>query len=102
MKDEICEAYNNTCVRTVDTMEEVNAFICGKANELNYGFYRHWEIDGVVYFDCGPRTFTVKKVQVIREIFIDKPQEILYNNSIEREKIKKYFSPFDEGGRYYE
>ena len=65
MKYEICEAYNKTCVRTVDTMEEVNAFIGSKASELNYGFYRHWEIDGVKYFDCGPRTYAVKKVEVI-------------------------------------
>lgn len=65
MKYEICEAYDNTCVRIVDTMKEVDAFVCGKASELNCGFYRHWEIDGVKYYDCGPRTYAVKKVEVI-------------------------------------
>ena len=26
----------------------------------NWGMFRHWEIDGVEYYDCGPRTFTIK------------------------------------------
>ena len=63
MRYEIRYAYTNICVCTVDSKEEVAAFVCHKANELNYGFYRHWEIDGVEYYDCGPRTYAVKKVE---------------------------------------
>lgn len=62
MKYEVCKAYKNTYVRTVDSWEEVMEFVRVEATENNYGMYRYWEMDGVTYFDCGPTVYTVKEV----------------------------------------
>lgn len=62
MKYEIYKAYTNTFDRALDSWDAVMEFVHRKANKMNFGFFRHWEIDGVIYFDCGPTTYAVKKV----------------------------------------
>ena len=42
-----------------ENWDDVMKFVGARAQEDNYGMFRHWEIDGVRYFDCGPITYTV-------------------------------------------
>lgn len=63
MKYEIRKVYNNTYDRTLDSWDEVMAFVGRKANKMNYGIYRTWEIDGIKYFDCGPTVYSVKEIE---------------------------------------
>ena len=59
MQFEVRKAYNDTFDRAFATMEEVMAFVQRKAAKMNYGMYRSWEKDGVLYFDCGPTVYAV-------------------------------------------
>ena len=37
---------------------------CGRvAYEENYGRFRTWQKDGVIYMDCGPRTFILERLE---------------------------------------
>ena len=62
MQYEVRKAYTNTYDRTLNTMEEVMELVNRKANKYNFGMYRHWEQDGVLYFDCGPTVYTVHQI----------------------------------------
>lgn len=53
------ELYTGEVVAKVADKEELMQFIGKQALELNYGMYRHWKVDGIAYFDCGPRTYYV-------------------------------------------
>lgn len=61
MTYEVRKAYNNTFDRVLGSWEDVMAFVARKATKMNYGIYRHWEIDGVAYFDCGPTVYKVER-----------------------------------------
>lgn len=63
---EIRKAYNNTFDRSLPSEAEVQAFIKRKANKLNFGMYRWWTDPtnaNVRYFDCGPTTYVVRKME---------------------------------------
>lgn len=45
------------CIVFRGTEEQVDKFIGGKAQQLNYGLCRMWEHDGTRYYDCGPITY---------------------------------------------
>ena len=47
----------------IDTMEDVMELVTRKATKYNFGMYRSWESDGVMYFDCGPTVYAVKKIE---------------------------------------
>lgn len=40
-----------------ETYTEAMKWIGSQAQELNYGLYRVWQVDGYRYWDCGPRTY---------------------------------------------
>lgn len=44
------------------TEDEWRPYIHAVARTENYGMFRHWERDGALYFDCGPRTFRVTRM----------------------------------------
>lgn len=54
--------YNSTepCVK-FHTKGEITAFIGREASRLNYGLYRTWVIDDVMYFDCGPIVYRFRE-----------------------------------------
>lgn len=62
MNYEIYKAYGGTYDRTLNSWDEVEAFVKRKAEKMNYGMYRFWEEDGVKYFDCGPTVYMVKEI----------------------------------------
>lgn len=39
-------------------VQAAKEFVLGDAAENNYGVFRHYEIDGTYYYDCGRNTFT--------------------------------------------
>lgn len=47
----------NELVASFETWDDVMKFVGARALEDNYGIFRHWEMDGATYFDCGPDTF---------------------------------------------
>lgn len=47
-----------TSVRLV-VEDDIAEIVAEAACRDNYGMYRYWEIDGVEYYDCGPKTFKV-------------------------------------------
>jgi hypothetical protein len=40
------------------------AFVARKASKYNCGIYRHWEADGVLYFDIGPTVYAVREITI--------------------------------------
>ena len=62
MKYEIYKAYGKTYDRTVDSWEAVMEFVVRKANKMNFGMYRTWELEGNTFFDCGPTVYVVKEI----------------------------------------
>ena len=59
----VMKAYSDTLDRYLPNYEELMAFVQRKATKLNYGMYRHWTVDNVMYFDCGPTVYKVMEVQ---------------------------------------
>lgn len=47
-----------TSVRLV-VEDDIQGIVGAAALRDNYGMFRYWEIDGVEYYDCGPKTFKV-------------------------------------------
>lgn len=49
----------------VGKMKEWDArkIIYDGAEMYNYGMFRHWEIDGVKYYDVGPMTYKMVKIE---------------------------------------
>jgi hypothetical protein len=39
--------------------DDVKDIVGEHARRDNYGMFRYWEIDGVEFYDCGPKTFKV-------------------------------------------
>lgn len=48
--------------KVFDTEDQVHNFIADQANELNYGMYRWWTIDGIDFYDVGPCIYAVHTV----------------------------------------
>lgn len=44
------------------TRSQAMALITDTAERENCGTYRHWQMDNIEYFDCGPITFTVEEI----------------------------------------
>ena len=40
--------------------EDAMKIVLQEARDSNYGLYRHWEIDGTEYYDCGPIVYRLK------------------------------------------
>lgn len=59
----VMKAYNDTLDRYLPDHDALMAFVQRKATKLNYGLYRTWTVDGVMYFDCGPTVYKVMEVQ---------------------------------------
>ena len=57
------KAYSNTLDRYLPDHDALMAFIQRKATKLNYGMYRHWTVDNVMYFDCGPTVYKVVQIE---------------------------------------
>jgi len=55
----IYNAYSKEVVKTFDTREEADQWIGQRAYEWNYGLMREWTIEGITYYDCGPRVFYI-------------------------------------------
>lgn len=49
----------NEFLMLIETWNDVMKFVGFHAQEDNCGIFRHWEIDGATYFDCGPITYKV-------------------------------------------
>lgn len=43
--------------------EAAKEIIYERAEMYNYGMFRHWEIDGAKYYDVGPMTYKVIKIE---------------------------------------
>lgn len=39
-------------------VQDAKEFVLAAAAQDNYGVFRYYAIDGVHYYDCGPKTFT--------------------------------------------
>ena len=44
------------------TRIQAMVLITDTAERENCGIYRHWKIDNIEYFDCGPITFTIEEI----------------------------------------
>ena len=64
MAYEVRKAYTNTFDRCVASYEDLMAFVGRKASKYNCGIYRHWEADGVLYFDIGPTVYAVREIKI--------------------------------------
>lgn len=53
------ELYTGEVLTKVANKEELMQVVSKLALELNYGIYRSWKVDGIAYFDCGPRVYYV-------------------------------------------
>lgn len=58
----VMKAYTDTFDRVLADHEELMAFVQRKATKLNYGMYRQWTVDNVMYFDVGPTVYKVMEV----------------------------------------
>ena len=58
----VMKAYTNTLDRFLPNHDALMEFINRKALKLNYGMYRTWTVDNVMYFDCGPTVYKVVEV----------------------------------------
>jgi hypothetical protein len=45
------------------TEDEWRRLVHACASQENYGMFRHWEHDGVKYFDCGAKTFKITAIK---------------------------------------
>lgn len=43
--------------------EAAKEIIYERAEMYNYGMFRHWEINGVKYYDVGPMTYKMVKIE---------------------------------------
>ena len=59
----VMKAYTDTLDRVLPDYNSVMEFVQRKATKLNCGMYRHWTVDGVMYFDCGPTVYKVTEVE---------------------------------------
>ena len=59
----VMKAYSNTLDRYLPDYNAVMGFVRRKATKLNYGLYRTWTVDNVMYFDCGPTVYKVMEVK---------------------------------------
>lgn len=45
------------------TEDEWRRLVSACASQENYGMFRHWEIDGTKFFDCGAKTFKITAIK---------------------------------------
>lgn len=55
--------HDNEVVNFFTTYQEAIDWICGKANEWNYGIYRTWPSGSGKCFDVGPRVFFLEEIE---------------------------------------
>ena len=55
----IYNAYDKEAVASFPTREEAIKWMTDRAAEWNYGIYRTWTIDGLEYYDVGPRVYCI-------------------------------------------
>ena len=58
----VMKAYSDTLDRYLPDHNALMEFVQRKATKLNYGMYRSWTVDNVIYFDCGPTVYKVMEV----------------------------------------
>ena len=46
-------------VASFENWDDVMKFVGARAQEDNCGIFRHWVMDGVHHFDCGPDVYRV-------------------------------------------
>lgn len=57
----VYENYTGEVVLMGVPYTQVQKFISVAAQEMNYGLYRYWQHDDETFYDCGPRTYVVRK-----------------------------------------
>ena len=54
--------YTKEVVNFFTSYQDAIAWICGQAEELNYGVYRTWPTENGKCFDVGPRVYILEEV----------------------------------------
>lgn len=57
----IWNAYTKNLVLVVESATAAESFCARQAKILNFGVYRKWVSGNATFYDCGPKTFMVKK-----------------------------------------
>ena len=57
----IWNVYTKNLVLVVESAEEAENFCIRQATQYNFGVYRTWVSGNATFYDCGPRTYKVKK-----------------------------------------
>ena len=57
----IWNAYTKNLALVVESAEEAENFCMRQATQYNSGVYRKWVSGNATFYDCGPKTYKVKK-----------------------------------------
>lgn len=63
----VIDTYTKEAVFSGD-LESCYKFITQKARDLNHGVFRFYEYEGLIYFDCGPRTYSIDAA--VEDVFV--------------------------------
>lgn len=56
----IYNSYTKKVEAKFNNYDEAIQWVGSKAQQMNYGICRVWEVDGFRYWDCGPVTYKIK------------------------------------------